>query len=164
MTEISDKYVLLTGGSRGVGPFIAEALAKRGAHVALAARSEEVLHSISETLRSFSVNTFVVPVDLTQPSERDQLVRRVLEEFGRIDILINNAGLESEGLFMSLPLEAIRETIELNLVAPMELVHLILPHMVKRQAGHIVNISSIGGKAGSPYDAIYCGTKAGLAE
>lgn len=164
MTELSSKHVLLTGASRGVGPFIAEALAKRGAHVALTARSEKLLLSVSENLHGFKVKTLVASFDLTRQLERRELVHRVLNEFGRIDILINNAGLETEGPFLSLPWDSVRDTIELNLVAPMELTYLILPQMIKQQAGHIVNISSIGGKSGSPYDAAYCGTKAGLAE
>lgn len=164
MTQLSNKHVLLTGASRGVGPIIAAALAKRGANVALIARSENLLFSVSENLRSFKVKTLVEAFDITKPLERRRLVKRVIEKFGRIEILINNAGVETEGPFLSLSLSAIRETVELNLVAPIELTHLILPYMLKQQAGHIVNISSIGGKAGSPYDAIYCGTKAGLAE
>ena len=164
MTQIAGKIVLLTGGSRGVGPVIAEALARRGAHIALAARSEEGLRAVAGSLSRFGVRTLCVPTDLGHPAQRHALVSAVLDAFGTIDILINNAGLESEGAYLSLPWETIRETLEVNLVAPMELTYLVLPQMVERGAGHIVTIASVGAKAGAPYAATYCATKAGLAE
>ena len=145
MAQLSGKHVLLTGASRGVGPVIAEALARRGAHIALAARSEEGLRNVSKALSEFGVRTIVVPVDLAQAAQRQGLVSSVLEQFGSIDILID-------------------ETIEVNLVAPMALTYLVLPHMLRQKTGHIVNMASMGAKSGGPYGATYCGTKAGLAE
>jgi short-subunit dehydrogenase len=156
--------VLLTGGSRGIGPIIAESLAKRGAHITLAARSEEGLRKIASQLSKFGGQTMTVPIDLAQPLQCQALVAAMLDRFGAIDILINNAGLETEGAFTSLPWEAIRETIEVNLVAPMQLGHLVLPHMLERKSGHIVNIASIGAKCGAPFSATYSATKAGLTE
>jgi short-subunit dehydrogenase len=164
MTAISASCILLTGGSRGLGPVIAGALANRGANLALAARSEQGLNKVVESLQKYEVETLAVPVDLTQPAQRQALVDTVMEKFGRIDILINNAGVESEGAYLDLPWEVIRDTIELNLTAPMELTYLVLPHMLDRRRGHIVNISSIGAKCGTNLAATYCGTKAGLAE
>jgi len=164
MTLLDGKRVLLTGGSRGIGPFIAEALAKRGAKIALTARSQEGLRDVAKSLQGFGVQTLAVPADLAQESERHRLVRAVLDKFGAIDILINNAGIETAGAFLGLPWERLRETVEVNLLAPMELTHLILPHMLERKEGHIVNISSLGGKRGLPFEATYSGTKAGLTE
>ncbi|MFH0939375.1 MAG: SDR family NAD(P)-dependent oxidoreductase [Planctomycetota bacterium] len=164
MTSINGKYVLLTGGSRGIGPIIAETLAKQGAHIALAARSEDGLRNVVESLKIFGVQTLIVSVDLAQPLQCQELVSTVMDKFGTIDILINNAGLETEGGYIRLPWEAIRETIEVNLVAPMYLTHLVLPHMLDKKSGHIVNIASVGAKCGAPYAATYCATKAGLAE
>jgi short-subunit dehydrogenase len=164
MTSLEGKYVLLTGGSRGIGPVIAEALAKRGAHIALAARSETGLRNVAESLLKFDPQMMIVPVDLAQSIGCQELVLSVLDKFSGIDILINNAGLETEGAYSSLPWEAIRETVAINLVAPMSLTHLVLPHMLARKSGHIVNIASIGAKCGAPFSAAYCATKAGLAE
>lgn len=164
MTQIDGKHVLLTGGSRGIGPVIAESLARRGAHLALAARSQEGLSQVAEPLRRFDVQIMIMAVDLTQPDQRHRLVSTVLEEFGAIDILINNAGLETEGAYLSLPWEKIHETVEVNLIAPMELTYLILPHMLEKKMGHIVNMASIAAKCGGPYAATYDATKAGLAE
>ena len=164
MTSINGKHVLLTGGSRGIGPIIAETLAKRGAHIALAARSEEGLLKVVESLKMFGVQTMIAAVDLAQPLQCQELVSTVMRKFGTIDILINNAGLETEGAYTRLPWEAIRETIEVNLIAPMYLTHLVLPHMRDKKSGHIVNIASVGAKCGAPYAATYCATKAGLLE
>ena len=78
--------------------------------------------------------------------------------------MVNNAGLETEGAFSELPWRSIQENIEVNLIAPMALTHLILPEMLKKKSGYIVNIASIAAKNGAPYAAVYSGTKAGLAE
>jgi short-subunit dehydrogenase len=164
MTTLSGKYVLLTGGSRGLGPVIAEALAAGGAHLALAARSADGLNQVAASLAKYGVKTLTVPVDLADPARQHDLVATVLEEFGAIDILINNAGLETEGAYLELPWEAIHTTLEVNLLAPMALTYHVLPHMLERKAGHIVNIASVAAKCGAPYAATYCATKAGLAE
>jgi short-subunit dehydrogenase len=164
MSTINGKVVLLTGGSRGIGPFIAEALAIRGAHIALAARSAEGLQTVSDHLQQFGIRTLIVPVDLSQSTGRQKLVESVMEKFGRIDILINNAGLETEGAYLDLSWEEIQKTVEVNLLAPMALTYHVLPHMLERKEGHIVNIASVAAKIGSPYAATYSGTKAGLAE
>jgi short-subunit dehydrogenase len=164
MKQLKGIVVLLTGGSRGIGPIVAEALVKRGANIALAARSESGLRSVAKRLTDLGAKTFVRPIDLRDSSQREQLVADVMQEFGKIDILVNNAGLETEGAYADLSWLSIKETIEVNLIAPMALTHLVLPKMLERRAGHIVNISSIAGKSGAPFAATYSGTKAGLAE
>lgn len=164
MTQIYGKNVLLTGASRGIGPLIAEALAKEGAHLAMTARSAQGLQAVADKLSSLPVKVGVFPVDLSESVQRRRLVTAVLEQFGQIDILINNAGLETAGAFLELPWDAFEQTLQVNLAAPIELTHLVLPAMLERRTGHIVNISSAAGKAGIPYEAVYCGTKAGMAE
>jgi short-subunit dehydrogenase len=164
MVQLDGKTVLLTGGSRGIGPIVAESLAKHGANIALAARSESALHNVAQHLNKFGTRILVIPVDLRQPSEHKKLIAEVVREFGKIDILINNAGLETEGAFAELSWPSILENIDVNLIAPMALTHLVLPEMLERKSGHIINISSIAAKSGAPYAATYSGTKAGLAE
>jgi short-subunit dehydrogenase len=139
-------------------------LAKRGAHIALAARSEEGLSKVAESLRIFNVQTMIASVDLAQPLQCQELVSSVVGEFGTIDILINNAGLETEGPYINLPWEAIDQTIKVNLMAPLYLAYLVIPHMLSQKSGHIVNIASTAGKCGAPYAATYSATKAGLTE
>ena len=162
--ELKNSVVLLTGGSRGIGPVIAETLALRGANLALAARSSSGLHEVAQRLAPHRTKTCGFPVDLADAHQRECLVSDVLKTFGRIDVLINNAGLETEGAFTDLTWPAVRETIEVNLAAPIALTHLVLPAMLAKKAGHIVNIASIAAKTGAPYAAVYSGTKAGLAE
>ena len=164
MENLEGKKVLLTGGSRGIGPIIAEYLADQGSIVAIAARSNSNLQEIASRLNKKGHTIAVFAVDLKDPSQREQLVIDVLKEFGTIDILINNAGLETEGAYTELDWKSIQENIEVNLVAPMALTHLILPVMLNNKAGHIVNVASIAAKSGAPYAAVYSGTKAGLAE
>jgi short-subunit dehydrogenase len=164
MESLKGKIVLLTGGSRGIGPVVAEALARKGAVIALSARSEGGLHEMAGRLQKLGSRPLVVPADLEEASQRERLVTAVERHFGRIDILVNNAGLETEGAFSELPWPSIRRTIEVNLAAPMALAHMVLPGMLERKTGHIVNVASIAAKGGAPYAAIYSGTKAGLAE
>lgn len=164
MFELKNKKVLITGGSRGIGPVIAESLTNYGACIALAARSEPDLQNVAAHLSKSGSKAFIVPVDLSIQSQREMLFDSVIKEFGTIDILINNAGLETEGFYTELTWSAIRETVEVNLLAPMALTRLILPLMLKNNTGHIVNIASIAAKSGAPYAALYSGTKAGLAE
>lgn len=164
LTAINGKHILLTGGSRGLGPVIAEALAARGAHIALAARSEAGLHSVVQSLTRYPVKTLAVPVDLAQETHQRLLIDTVIDKFGAIDILINNAGIETEGAYLDLAWEDIRANIEVNLLAPMALTYRVLPHMLAQKQGHIVNIASMAAKSGGPYAATYSGAKAGLAE
>jgi short-subunit dehydrogenase len=164
MKPLNGRVVLLTGGSRGIGPVVAEALARRGAAIAIAARSKSGLDEVATRLKGHGSETFVMPADLREQSQREELVTAVLKRFGKIDILVNNAGLETEGAYTELPWPSIHETVEVNLIAPMALTHLVLPGMLERKGGHIVNVASIAAKSGAPYAATYSGTKAGLAE
>jgi short-subunit dehydrogenase len=164
MKSLNGKKVLLTGGSRGIGPIIAESLVNRGAKIALTARSEDSLKEVALRLNRAGSNILAIPVDLRDSTQREHLVIAVEKEFGSIDILINNAGVETEGAYSELPWSAIQENIEVNLVAPMALTRLILPAMYNNKSGHIINISSIAAKSGGPYASVYSGTKAGLAE
>jgi len=138
MVQFKGMVVLLTGGSRGIGPIVSEALAKRGANIALAARSKSGLQDVASRLGELGTKAFVMPIDLSQSSQREKLVADVLKEFGKIDVLINNAGLETEGAYVELSWPSIRETIEVNLIAPMALTRLVLPEMLERKSGHIV--------------------------
>lgn len=164
MNKIQGRTVLLTGGSRGLGPVIAQELASRGARLALCARSESGLAEVADKIAKSGAEIRIFPTDLSRENDRRELVSRVLDAFGTIEILVNNAGLETEGAYADLSWMAIRETIEVNLVAPLALTHMLLPQMLRAGNGHIVNIASIAAKSGAPYAALYSGTKAGLAE
>lgn len=164
MDRLRGTVALVTGASRGIGPHIARALATEGAGVALCARDQAALEAVARQMRGDGARVVALAVDLLRGEERTALVRRVEEELGPIDLLVNDAGTESEGAFASQALATISQTIELNLAASMHLARLVLTGMLARGRGHLVNIASLGGKKGAPYAAVYCATKAGLIE
>ena len=164
MKNLRGKNALLTGGSRGLGPYIARALAREGVNIALTARTEGALHTVAEEVTGLGVQVTVIPADITDRAARENLVERAKAAMGQVDILVNNAGMELLARYTSLSADFIESMIETNLVASLILTRLILPDMLKRGSGHIVSMSSLGGKKGSPYSATYAGTKAALIE
>ncbi len=162
MKNLKGKNALLTGGSMGIGPNIARVLAREGVNIALSARSEDKLTAVAHGLKEYNVRAIAVPADVTDPKSREKMVETVKNEFGRIDLLINNAGIEWLSSFNDLTQNQIQNMIETNLIAPLMITRLVLPDMLKNSKGHIVTISSLGGKKGSPYSATYAAAKAGL--
>jgi short-subunit dehydrogenase len=164
LKNLSGKNALLTGGSRGLGPYIGRALAGEGVNLALTARSEADLQTVAGELAAMGVKAKAIPADITDAASRTKLLDQVRAELGGIDILINNAGIERLSLYTRLSPEFIETMIQTNLAAPLLLTRLLLPEMMRQGSGHIVTISSVGGKKGSPYSATYAATKAGLIE
>jgi len=164
LKNLSGRNALLTGGSRGLGPYIGRALAGEGVNVALTARSEADLQTVAGELAAMGVKAKAIPADVTDAASRTKLLDQVRAELGGIDILINNAGIERLSLYTRLSPEFIETMIQTNLAAPLLLTRLLLPEMMRQGSGHIVTISSMGGKKGSPYSATYAATKAGLIE
>lgn len=156
------KVALITGASRGLGRALALALARRGAHLALAARSTEELEAVAGLCRAFEVPVLVVPCDVTDPAQLSTLVSRVFTEFEHIDLLFNNAGIIGGGRFIEQPEAAVFKQIETNVLVPMHLVRLIAPHMVTRGSGWIINQASILGRHSMPYFTAYSASKRAL--
>jgi short-subunit dehydrogenase len=153
------KTALVTGASSGIGRAFAEALAARGANLLLAARSEKALAVVSEELRrKHGVTARAVAVDLSEEHGPDQLI----ESVGKvpIDILVNNAGFATYGRFEVLPVERDHREIMLNVTAVARLTHLVLPSMLTRGAGIILNVASTAAFQPLPFMAIYGATKA----
>ncbi|NNF52219.1 MAG: SDR family NAD(P)-dependent oxidoreductase [Gammaproteobacteria bacterium] len=163
MDILTSKCAILTGASHGIGPYIARTLASRGINLALAARSGAELEAVAESLGD-TVKVLVVPTDLNDASQRQNLVIRTRQEFGRVDILINNAGLEEIIPFEEQRSEMIPSIINTNVIAPMLLTHEVLPPMLARGEGAIVNVASLAGRTGMPFGAVYSGSKGALAE
>jgi short-subunit dehydrogenase len=162
MKHMQNANALVTGASRGLGPYICRALAAEGVNVVVTARTTNLLEDVAASLRRRGVRSVAVTADLSITGERVTLVERAQTALGGIDILVNNAGIESEGVFREIDGQTIEQTVEVNLTAPMHLARMLLPKMIARGNGHVVSLSSVGGKRGAPYDAVYCGTKAGL--
>ena len=160
--DLRGRKALLTGASRGIGLYIARVLARHGAALALTARSAEALENTAAEIRELGVHAVALPADLTDSAARRKLLADAEAAIGPLDILVNNAGLEWVSRYTAIPVDEIENMVHTNLVAPLALSRLALPGMIERGRGHIVMMSSLGGKKGSPYSATYAATKAGL--
>ena len=158
------RTALVTGASHGIGPFIVRALAKEGINLVLAARSADELEQLATAvdIRATGVHVLTVPTDVTQRDALDALVHETLRTFGSVDVLVNNAGGDHQREFHTYTADDVEALIRLNLTAPIELTRLLLPGMLERKQGHIVNISSVGGSVGFPYTEVYSAAKDGL--
>jgi short-subunit dehydrogenase len=155
------KAVLVTGGSAGLGRAIAEAFAQAGAEVAIAARRLEPLEQAADELRRAGHEVLSIQADITQQSDVDRMVRETIERFGRLDVLVNNAGRSSRGAVLDTGPEEYRELLELNLIAAVRATRAAAPHLLAAQ-GHVVNISSLGGKSAARYLGAYNASKFAL--
>lgn len=153
---------ILTGASRGIGVVIAEHLARRGVRLALAARSPEDLKQTAERVERLGVDTVIVPTDVGVPADLDNLVVRTTDELGPVDLLVNNAGIEHYANFAEIEPDRIENIIATNLTAPEILTRLVLPGMINRRRGHILNVSSLAGKTAMPYNTVYTSSKHAL--
>ena len=155
--ELNGAHVLITGASRGIGAAMAEKFAEAGAKVSLVARSRAPMDALSN-----KINGHVFIADLLDPATVDDLISRVESEAGPIDVLVNNAGLETTAWFHEDTIERIRQVARLNFEAPLMLTRAVLPGMLQRGRGSVVFLSSVAGSSAFPGLASYSGTKAGL--
>ena len=153
---------IVTGASHGIGEYIARALAGRRMNLLLVARSEPELVRLARELRSRDVTVAVAAVDLGRPGAAAQVAAAAAAELGSVDVLVNNAALELQRRFHTLDTDEIETVIRVDLIAPIELSHRLLPGMLERGYGRIVNISSIAGRVGFPYTEAYAASKDGL--
>ena len=153
---------IVTGASSGIGEATAEALVAEGAMVVLAARRADRLEKLAARL---GPSTMSVPTDLADVRQASELVERTVERFGRLDVLVNNAGVMLIGPVLGSPLEEWQAMVDLNLTALLACTHTALPHLVEaaangpRQVADIVNVSSVAGRKVSPGGAVYSATK-----
>ncbi|MED5811579.1 SDR family NAD(P)-dependent oxidoreductase [Mycolicibacterium sp. 050232] len=154
--KLRNSRALVTGASRGLGKSIAEVLAARGVEVAVVARDAESLNLLAKQLKGKAY-----PTDLGDPEAVEGLIDRV-EADGPIDIVVNNAGIDHVGRFHQVDPEQIRNLLQVNLAAPMEICRQVIPRMVQRGRGHIVNVSSMGAISQGPGLTLYGTSKAGL--
>src|SRR5881296_2524744 len=159
---LNDKVVLITGGSRGLGLVLARHICARGGNVALIARDAEELARAKSDLATRRSTVMTIQCDLLDSEQIQAAVRRVIDRFGKIDILINNAGIIEVGPLEHLMREDFERAIRLHFWAPFELISQIVPEMRIWGGGRIVNISSIGGKVAVPHMAPYSASKFAL--
>jgi short-subunit dehydrogenase len=154
---------LITGASRGIGKHIAMALARRGMELVLAARSQDGLDAVAAEVRSATgVTVSTLTVDLGDREQAAALVARAEEIAGRIDVLVNNAGLEAAYRPDEVTFAELGAITDVNLLAPMVLTRAVLPGMIARGRGHVVNVSSVAGLLASAYSESYNASKFGL--
>ncbi len=162
MKDLSGRTALVTGASGGLGTHIAKRLAREGMNVAVSGRREDALAQVVGELEALGVKAGAVPADLCDLSTIDPLVEGVEAALGPIDVLVNNAGVESVGAFTSYTREELSSMVDVNLTAPLLLTHRLTPGMLERGRGHVVFISSMAGKVGPAFNEPYAATKAGL--
>jgi len=156
------KFVLVTGASTGIGRCVALDYAREGAELILAARSEDKLNRLKEEIEALGRRAVVLPVDLSRPGEAAKLMDRALEGCRRIDILVNNAGVGYVEVVPDVDFEKARRMFEINFWSAVEATQRILPHMLKRGSGQIINVSSIAGKRALPASSMYNASKFAL--
>jgi short-subunit dehydrogenase len=147
-----------------LGVFIARALAGEGVNLVLTARNTALLEKQAEDIRRTGIKVISVTADLTEPDDRRKLIETAEAQLGPADILVNNAGIIQWIGYSKQGPEQIQKIIETNLVAPLMLSRLVLPGMIARRNGHIINNVSMAGKKGIPFEAAYAASKAGLLE
>ena len=158
-----NRVVLITGGSRGLGLVMARRLAAEGARLALLARREEELDRARQHLEGLGAEVLTVRCDLREREQIDDAVARAVAHFGRVDVLINNAGIIQVGPFEEMKAEDFEEAMAVHFFAPLYLTFAVLPHMGAHGGGRIVNISSLGGKIAVPHLLPYTASKFALA-
>lgn len=157
------QVALITGASRGIGRAIVLRLAEAGATTVLAARNEQTLQDVAQMIRAAGGTTLVVPTDVTDDQQTTRLVEYTLSQFGHIDILVNNAGGGTPRTpVVKARLADWKWTLRVNLWATMALTKLVLPGMIERQQGAVINICSLAGMTGKAGEAAYAAAKFGV--
>jgi 3-oxoacyl-[acyl-carrier protein] reductase len=162
MQSLKNKVALVTGASKGIGKAIALALVAEGAHVGLIARSEADLLALASEIKSSGGKTSYALADISDRASVEAAVKSISGDLGAIDILINNAGTGKFGKFLELEPEEWERQIKVNLFGVYYATRAVLPQMIERQSGDIINISSTAGKNGSAATSAYSASKFGV--
>ena len=159
MTDLKNKNALITGAGKGIGRAIAIALAKEGVNVILMARTQSDLDEVATEVNALGVKSLTVIADVADINSVNGAVEKALVEFKTIDILINNAGIAAFGKFLELEPSAWENIINVNLMGTYYVTRAVLPNMIERQIGDIINISSTAGLAGNALTSAYSASK-----
>ena len=161
-TRFQDKVVVITGASTGIGAAAARMFAADGAAVVIAARSQGTLDALASSIGAAGGRVLVVPTDVGDRVACERLLARAAEQFGGIDVLVNNAGANKRGPIEKYGADELAGVVQVNLVAPIMLTRLVLPYLRKRGRGAVVNVASIAGRIPVGHEAVYSATKFGL--
>lgn len=164
MSSLSQQVVLITGASTGIGAALAQILAQRfmGIRLVLAARSAEKLETIATLCRKAEAEVLAVPTDLQKIEQVEALATAAIAHFGRVDVLVNNAGYGQMGPVELIPHQAAKRQFEVNVLGPLALIRALVPMMRDVGGGRIINISSLGGRLAFPFGGLYSSSKFAL--
>jgi NAD(P)-dependent dehydrogenase (short-subunit alcohol dehydrogenase family) len=160
--DLEDRVVLITGGSRGLGLLMAREFGRLGARVILAARDEAELQRAQHDLRSQEISATILVADIATESQAHGVVAEAIDRHGRLDVLVNNAGVITVGPVDHMTVADFEEAMATHFWGPLHTMFAAIPHMRRSGGGRIVNISSIGGRIGVPHLAAYCASKFAL--
>jgi NAD(P)-dependent dehydrogenase (short-subunit alcohol dehydrogenase family) len=160
--EIRDKVVLITGASAGIGLATARRFAAAGAKLALVARSADVLNHLAEELKSQGSDAVALPADVSNPKQVQRVIEETARHYGRLDVVINNAGQAAVGTIADLNPDDFRKIFDLNVIGPLTAMQAVIPIMREQGGGLIINISSVVTKMNIPGIGAYAATKAAL--
>lgn len=156
------KVIWITGSSSGIGEALALQFAKEGAKLVLSARRKEELERVKQLTQLPEEDVLVLPLDVSELQEAEKYVQTVIEKFGQIDVLVNNAGVTQRSAFVDMDMTVVRKIMEINFFGNIALTKVVLPHMLARKTGSIVVISSVVGKFGTPLRTMYSASKHAL--
>jgi len=159
MQELKGKTAIITGGGRGIGRAAAIALAREGVNIGLLGRTLTNLEKVTEELEAFGVNVSGAAADVADIESVQHAVEHIKSELGPIDILINNAGIAKFGGFLELEPSEWEQIIKVNLMGTYYVTRAVLPEMIERKTGDIINISSTAGQKGAPVTSAYSASK-----
>lgn len=156
---LDGKVVIITGASSGIGHATALTLSKAGAKIAAGARRTERLESLKDQIEKIGGQIFIQKLDVTKKQECDFFVNSVIKKWGTVDILVNNAGIMPLSFFKNLKVEEWEQMVDVNIKGVLYCTAAVIPHMIAKKSGHIVNISSVAGRIVFPAGSVYCATK-----
>ena len=159
MSTLSDHVAIVTGASSGIGEATARLLAQKGATVVLAARREDRLNDLKESIEADGGTALAVPTDVTDRDAVKALAQAALDAYGRIDVLVNNAGIMPLTMLHNMQTDDWYKTVDVNVYGVLHAVEAVLPTMTEAKRGHIVNVSSTAGRRVYPGGAVYSATK-----
>ncbi|WP_047152980.1 SDR family oxidoreductase [Aneurinibacillus tyrosinisolvens] len=159
MSTIQDKVVIITGASSGIGKATAKELASKGTKLVLAARREDRLKKLQEEIRNNGGQAIYKVTDVTSHEQMEELAAYALKEFGKIDVLVNNAGIMPQAFLFKKKIDEWDKMIDVNIKGVLYAIAAVLPSMRERKSGHIINLSSVAGHNIYPGGTVYCGTK-----
>jgi short-subunit dehydrogenase len=160
--RVKGKTAIVTGASSGIGRETARELARQGANIVLASRNRDALELLAFDIAGADARVLVVPTDVTDRLAVEALVRRTVEEFGSIDVLVNNAGIGLMAPIVGGSVENMRRLFDVNFWGAVHCIQSAVPFMLRQKRGHIVNVSSVAGKIAPPYMGIYAASKFAL--